>query len=831
MFYICHCRGAFRFLIALSFVCSAMVLPAHTVGQTPTSSDGKPSATVADKAAADKKILADKKAAQKKQALAAKKAADAARAAGVAKTAADKVAAESNAGNSKPALAPQDALNATFTTQDVRGDYVPCKFSLTQLRGLILPDVAPTLSAADGERLKQRIIASAVAANTSPLGPESPLTQFVDEISKASFTGRTPGEALNLVIQELSKHVVGGMQTDQQKLKGYVDSMGTKFSDMLSKLSLSASPTPAQDAYKKILSEDGGKVDDNSKAFVAAAKQKATSEKEDQAALAASGTILSAARKSVAFAERPEDVGCAMSILDWKETSQAFGHVIANEYIAVQVVVRNLNRDQQFVLHDVEFEVNADPTGRLGRFFSGRDKVIVRALSSSQSVGDPRNITIHSAQGIGHILSAVAPYTLPGQAVTFAAGAMNTALVADLDRYWKDLTVEQGNLLNDVGFSSTSNSQSVVPKDGTTMFVTFIPARPFEEGWWTQPCVEVQYLGSTDDDGHVFNLSRQNADGVMEGGTTASAFPGSPTGVDVARALETCMRPQLPSRDNRKWWTLGIYKSGDGGLTQQPSGLLDSTVELPLCSATQNPEVPDSVTGVKPVCSLVKPSIDLFRNAYRKPYHHWSPNAQSIFREISNTVVSGMHIVEDQQLTASVTDVKCPKDTSGNLKFPDTGSDLTCPVTGKNLDKVARLRLRNSKVATDTVTADGPLQVVGDNTTGTLTLKISELRTLTAQDYDLFAVTLNGVETKTAAVIHFDLTPAILTFDPALDFSDSKASIAFTLTGVHLASVKALTLSAGGKTLKAASLNVTDTAIDGQSCSQMQAHPHSLPVQ
>ena len=48
--------------------------------------------------------------------------------------------------------------------------------------------------------------------------------------------------------------------------------------------------------------------------------------------------------------------------------------MIANNYIAVQVVVRNLNRDQAFVLHDVEFEVNADPEGRWAASSRGATK-------------------------------------------------------------------------------------------------------------------------------------------------------------------------------------------------------------------------------------------------------------------------------------------------------------------------------------------------------------------------------------------------------------------------------------------------------------------------
>ena len=105
--------------------------------------------------------------------------------------------------------------------------------------------------------------------------------------------------------------------------------------------------------------------------------------------------------------------------MHFPETSHAYGRNIANEYIAVQIVVRNLNKDQGFLVHDVEFAVNADPRGRLGRFYSGRDKIILRALSASQQNTDPWNIVVHTATGIGSLLTAIAPLYL--RVVTDAA--------------------------------------------------------------------------------------------------------------------------------------------------------------------------------------------------------------------------------------------------------------------------------------------------------------------------------------------------------------------------------------------------------------------------
>ena len=72
-----------------------------------------------------------------------------------------------------------------------------------------------------------------------------------------------------------------------------------------------------------------------------------------------------------------------------------------------------------------------------------------------------------------------------------------------LDKYWKDLSSDQLNLLNDTGFSSDVSEQTSVPVSGTVMFVTFIPSKQFEEGWWTQPCVDNTYIGTRDKNGFV----------------------------------------------------------------------------------------------------------------------------------------------------------------------------------------------------------------------------------------------------------------------------------------------------------------------------------------
>jgi hypothetical protein len=723
-------------------------------------------------------------------------------------------------------LTPGDAINAALDDEQLQGDYIPCKFSLSQLRGLVLPDVAPTLSSAQSEQLKQKIISAALAQNTLPLRQNPGLAAFVDEVKKQNFTNRTPGEALALLVGILNSYNLPFAQTTKDAIATTKKSAEDQLPDAASKAAfekLWATLSLADDSPLEVAAaaskqaENAPGFTDNYKNAIATV---ATQQKQDQAFAAATGNILTAARKTVATAERPTDVGCAMSILQWKETSQAFGRLIANEYIPIQVVIRNLNRDQQFVLHDIEFEVNADPTGRFGRFFSGRDKVIVRALSSAQASSDPRGITVHSAQGIGHILSAVAPFTFPGVAVGYAASAMNTALATDLDRFWKDLTIEQGNLLNDIAFSSTANTQSVVPKQGTAMYVIFVPSRPFEEGWWTQPCVETHYLGSTDSFGHIINLQRQDADSLPDIDPSRISGRDSNTGVDIARSMRICLEPDLPQRAKRQWWSLGLTKSDDYGLIGRTS--MDETApQTPrVCEANEKPDIdnpPNPAYPGEPKCQKApQPKMDYFRNAYRNPYHHWSPNAQAIFRELANTVVSGMHITADTQLDATITDL-CTgaKDATGNLKIPDTG-DLSCAVTGKNLGKFEKLQMRNSRNQLDTRIAEGPLTLTpGETGSGTLVLKSTDLRALQAADYDIFGVSKGtGVQYKTGVMLHLSTTPVIIGITPDFDFSKPSADpIAFTISGNHLGTARKIVFTdSASKTLTTDLISQSDSS-------------------
>jgi hypothetical protein len=253
-------------------------------------------------------------------------------------------------------------------------------------------------------------------------------------------------------------------------------------------------------------------------------------------------------------------------------------------------------------------------------------------------------------------------------------------------------------------------------------------------------------------------------------------------GPDINRALEACsLEGEYPARSTRRWWRLG-YRPKDNKVV----------------SISRDGSVESVFSGDSTTVPSRQPSSDLFRNAYPRPYKNWSGNSIEIFSALSTAIVAGTHITEDSQLQTSVSGLTCPTDNAGNITFPspDNGS-LSCSLAGKNLDKVAKISLRNAKDATDATTAEGSVSVSGDSTKATVIFLTSALRLLPQPAYAVFTVSSVGVEQKTGQTIHLPVTPIGSKIDPSeLDFSkDQKTPQNVVITGFHLGIADSITLT------------------------------------
>jgi hypothetical protein len=476
---------------------------------------------------------------------------------------------------------------------------------------------------------------------------------------------------------------------------------------------------------------------------------------------AAAQAIVNIARSTIEAFKRPPDIGCAMSILSWNETRYEYGRLLANEYVGVQVVVRNLSETQEFAMHDSAFAVDADLTGRKGRFFSGRDKLILRGMSAADADFSPRNVVVHMMESVGTIMSAVIP--IAGVSFGSAASVYNTGFLEGLHKTWADHNTDHLNLLNDTAFSSATAYKTVVPKSGSVMFVMFIPSKQFEQGWWTQQCAQTIsngiLLNSDDPDGSRAEAERQarTASGLDTISAPKPVRTEDQIGIDLERARAAC-------------------KFGGGEATQD-----SGTSTIP--SGSSSP--------TKPFKAI--------------PYKNWSGNALATFRELAFTIVSGIHLNEASQTKPATSAVDCPEDTQGNIDFSkQSGGVLSCDIKGQNLDKVQKLRLRNSSDATDSKVAEGDVTVSGDPTAAKVALPLSQIGPLDGAAYKTFTVDKNGVEGTGGQTLHFARTPFIapptpnpVSIDLGKDLDPKSHTKTIELSGYHLDKVSGIHLEGG----------------------------------
>jgi hypothetical protein len=186
--------------------------------------------------------------------------------------------------------------------------------------------------------------------------------------------------------------------------------------------------------------------------------------------------------------DRPDDVSCSFSLLQWKETSDSFGRRVANDYIALQVTVRNLNTQSEFLIHDIQIAVDTglNPV-QFGRFQSARDKLIVRNVAQRAQSEDARNIVINSLIAAGAIAGG-ASGAITQSMVTQTARDLATAVaifqgpfITGLVNIFPDHTIENINHINDQTFSASSTSKTIVPIQGSVPLVTFLVEKPIEQ--------------------------------------------------------------------------------------------------------------------------------------------------------------------------------------------------------------------------------------------------------------------------------------------------------------------------------------------------------------
>jgi hypothetical protein len=599
------------------------------------------------------------------------------------------------------------------------GDYVPCEFSYAELMRLRPAPVAIRLTDANSEALKQDVIAVAHTqqAGGDPIATEN-LNAFIEKVAGAHFAGKTQTEVLESIMGLYSDAI-----SPSGTAKSVAKTSGPTFSPLLSMQF--SNRTELMGAITNINAPNSAAV---------------AQEAGAQPAPAQEATIVDTARQATAAFLQPQDVACAMTILTYVEAREAYGTLVAKNYIAVQINVRNLNVSQDFQIHDAELAVDSDPGGRHGRYFSGSDKRVVRAFAVAQQSFDARNLTVNITQAAGALLNTIVP--LVGGTFADAVGVITGGAIPGLAKTWKDSTTDQLNLLSDTAFSPGTNGTSV-PRNSVVQFMMFVPSRLFEQGWWTLGCANQVYLASKNTSGYL-------------GSNRESGL----SGVDVDRQLEPC-----------------LGTAGQGAFDASGSTITPYTLSRGTGTATS----------------------DIFTNPVPLPYKKWSGSMLGIFRELALTAVSGVHTVEASQLAASISNLKCQPafDKQGNMTFDGT-NPIACLVTGQNLGSVKTLRLRNADDPSDS--SDFALQPTsGDPKSGTVNFDATKLAALKGAAYTVFMVDASNTETKTSAALNFITTvnPVLIKIASGAATVDIAQSTppSITIYGSHLDSIGKIVLT------------------------------------
>jgi hypothetical protein len=677
-------------------------------------------------------------------------------------------AGKPTSGKDKNKTDPPDTLPGKLagdvnTAANDSSDYVPCFFTREQLLNLRPKPEAATLSSGDAEALRSKVIAEAFDPANATAFEDGKAEEFAQEIGNEVFEGLTRSQATSRVLGLLNDKTKADTESvSEAALAEYAVDRYAPTATPEQRLRAFVAANTATGKVGKIMALDGA-------LNTTALKQEADKLAGTGEAAVSKNHVAEASIQAINEVGRPTDIGCSMSILSYETTRKAFGETMAEEYIGVQIVVRNINPSREFLVQSAEFKVDDDINGRLGRYFSGVDKTTAREYMLASRDFGKRNLTIHVAQGVSSILSAFVPFT--GPAVKQLSGVYSGGFTSALTAIFPDHNTEQLKLIDDEGFSNGRTDRTVVPKSGTVEFVIFISSKQYEEGWWTQDCAE---------------------EITIEDSSPTTPSPDPQPNADSKPDPKP--DPQAAAR------CLGTYK-----LASPDPRCVESEIGIDLDAARRvcRSRHPDDSYPV--ITEAGKASLKSFKPRV-KPYRHWSQQAQAIFRELSLAVVAGTHVTEDNDTKPALTKLDCPVDDKGNVKFDSaTNGTLACTVTGTNLDKVAQLKLRNSQDAADTAVGEGTVSTSGDSKTAKASFDIGKLGALNAKAYKAYTVTGDGVEADSGQLLHLDDAPYLTSaasnpspIDLAKLQAKDAAKVALTLKGYHLDKLTEVDLTGNG---------------------------------
>jgi len=268
------------------------------------------------------------------------------------------------------------------------------------------------------------------------------------------------------------------------------------------------------------------------------------------------------------------NLACSFNPLSYQSTYDAFGKGVANRFIAVQVIVRNMNSSYEYLLQDMRI-------GTPGYVVSSYDKSLPQAISVKAEQFSARAITLRATAATASILTGVAGFET-GAVLQDTANIFAGPFQAGLQSFIPNLSAAELATLDNLAFSVKS---TVIPKSGAIMVIGFIQsdtikrlenhptkaiAKPFK--WMSPGSNSFSDYGGTD----LENLFKSMYVGVA--GTHVQAVnPSQPT------------LAQFISPGSNTGVLLSVFQSGLS-LNIQGTGL-NSVTQVQLSNKTDNKTV------------------------------------------------------------------------------------------------------------------------------------------------------------------------------------------------------------------------------------------------
>lgn len=385
----------------------------------------------------------------------------------------------------------------------------------------------------------------------------------------------------------------------------------------------------------------------------------------------------------------PDDVACSFSVMQWKETSDNFGRRVANQYVALQVTVRNLNTQNEYIVHDIQIAVDTGLNrAQFGRFEAARDKLVVRNVAQRGQSEDRRNVIINTLQAVGAIAGGASTAVTEGLSGTSEAQDMAAAVaifqgpfITGVTNIFPDHTIEHINHINDLAFSASSTSKTIVPIQGSVPLVTFLSQKPLEQ------------------------------------------LPFAHCGTSVRK---------------KQWYR--PFSGASEPDSDDPGASLYRFCSLDNYDSYGYPELTNY--NLQPNYYM-KPL----------PFRSWPGAALDVLKHRIFVVVGGVHFKEvAKQPTLTSISCAPTNDATLDLS-KITGPNATCTLKGTDLDLVAQVSLQNATDANDKVQAQGTSSVSGDTTQADVAFLKADLAKLKGTSYKLYYALKGGGPQATSIVL------------------------------------------------------------------------------